>query len=224
MAHIIQTPPPASEAAPSVSPLLDAPLLKMLDKDPASRPSSAGEAVAALRRAAEQAGIELSTGPLRLPRPEPLQDADGASAGEADTLLDFPLTEPGTAVATPMAAPARPLWPFALGLIALGALLGFVVLRGPSSSAAADPAPAADATPAADSASVRASQASAVPTSDGSPAPRAVPEPPPSAAPAMSRPSAVAKDAVVVPRVEPKRVKSLAPPSARIPTDLENPF
>jgi eukaryotic-like serine/threonine-protein kinase len=71
IAHVLQEPPRVSQAAPEVPAELDAPVLRMLAKDPASRPGSASEAVDALEKAAVQAGLTLaSQADLRqLPRP-----------------------------------------------------------------------------------------------------------------------------------------------------------
>jgi serine/threonine protein kinase len=69
MAHIVQKPTPASESNPELSPLLDAPILRMLEKTPEARPDSAGEALAAIASAAEQAGLDVPTGLPRLARP-----------------------------------------------------------------------------------------------------------------------------------------------------------
>jgi eukaryotic-like serine/threonine-protein kinase len=130
MAHIIQTPPAASEVESSLSPLLDAPLLRMLEKDPNKRPGSAGEAVKALCHAAEQAGITLNQGPLRLPRPDPTISGERPHEGLDAGLEDFATTEPDAHAAASDSTGARtPLWPFAVGLVAAGAALGFAVLR-----------------------------------------------------------------------------------------------
>ena len=141
MAHIIQTAPRVSEVCPELSPLFDAPLLRMLDKQPEERPASAGQAVAALRQAAQEAGIALASGPLRLPRPEPLISGEQLRlGGTPDTLLDEGnTTEPDAAAAATASSSARPLWPFALGLLVLGALLGFTVLRSPTTEPTAEP-------------------------------------------------------------------------------------
>jgi serine/threonine protein kinase len=214
MAHIIQAPPAVSEAGADISPLLDAPLLRMLAKDPAARPDGAGVAVAALRAAAEQAGFAPASGPLRLTRPDPLVSGEHRRPGDADTLLDdIPLTEPASPTPAPEAALTRPLWPFALGLVVLGALLGFVVLRGPSSPA---PNTSIDVAPAPEP-KVSAFAPSPASSSSVDPAARPAPSSAPSA-PTRERGPAAA------PRVEQKKVKARPAVSAHIPTDLENPF
>ncbi len=217
MAHIIQAPPPVSETGAEISPLLDAPLLRMLDKNPALRPESAGEAVAALRRAAEQAGAELPPGPLRLVRPEPAVSGEQLRLGEPDTLLDdLPFAELASPITPASGASARPLWPFALGLVVLGSLLGFVVLRGPSNDAA--PERSASAVAPAPTLSAAAPVVAAAPPAEA----------PSAAAPALSAsssPSATPSTPAVAapPRVE-KKAKARPAISAQIPTDLENPF
>jgi len=204
MAHIIQTAPRASEVCDDLSPLLDAPVQRMLEKKPDERPSSAGEAINALRRAAEEAGIELASGPPRLPRPAPMVSGEHAR-GEPDTLLDDGVSTERDAA--PPAGVARPLWPFGVGLLVLGALLGFVVLRPPAAAPIAESSnlPVASTEPPA-------------PAPSESPAP-AVPAPEASTAPAPSVSAAP-------PSSVEKKPKAAARPGQpeRIPTDLENPF
>jgi serine/threonine-protein kinase len=71
MAHILQPPPRVSEACPEVPSALDAPLLRMLDKDPAVRPATAGAALEALIEAAEGAGVPVREGMPHVRRPAP---------------------------------------------------------------------------------------------------------------------------------------------------------
>jgi serine/threonine-protein kinase len=213
MAHIIQAAPHASEVCAELSPLLDAPLLAMLDKDPEKRPSSAGEAVAALRRAALDSGASLSDAGLRLPKPETPLPSDSPRSGEPDTLLDDMSPSGRDAVqAASTGSNARPLWPFALGLLGLGALLGFAVLR-PSEPPRADAVPSI--TPPVASVEAAAAPSAVEPSLSAVPAPSAVPSASvaPSSAPAAQRPTDSGK--AKAPRVA---------ASARIPTDLENPF
>jgi serine/threonine-protein kinase len=208
MAHIIQTAPRASEVCADLSPLLDAPLLRMLEKKPDERPASAGAAIAALRQAAHEAGIELSTGPLRLPRPPAISGEHIRSDGPPDTLLDEMLTTERDAASAPSSggSTSRPLWPFGVGLLALGALLGFVVLRSAPTAPQAEP--------------------SAAPSGPVAAAPIATPSvvapaPPESAA---ALPSAVPSTAGLPSATPEKKPKTRAVAPARIPTDLENPF
>jgi eukaryotic-like serine/threonine-protein kinase len=212
MAHIIQPVPSASEACAELSPLLDAPLARMLDKDPAARPASAGEAITALRNAAERAGIKLDDAPLHLPRPEPSISGEQLR-GEPDTLLDGSDDPDATAPAAVSAsAQPRPLWPFALGLLALGGLLGFVVLRGPAAAPSPEPQRATSATaPAASRASAWDAEPAVAPSAATAPSTRT--------APSVSAPSSPSP-----PPPDARRVKPRPSAAARIPTDLENPF
>ena len=211
MAHIIQTAPIPSETARELSPLFDAPLLRMLDKDPAQRPSSAGEAIAALRSAAEQAGVLIPAPPLSLPRPELLQSGERTRNDEPDTLLDGSSPTDDVPVTVPSATVARPLWPFGLGLLVLGVGLGFVVLRGSPGGVTPEPARTPSTTPSS-AAAVSAAPAaveSSVPSASAA-ASEAAPVPAVSAAPASSSGD--------------KKQKRVTGAPARIPTDLENPF
>ncbi|WP_437893165.1 serine/threonine-protein kinase [Sorangium sp. So ce124] len=76
--HTSEAAPPVSTVATHLSPALDAPLLRMLEKDPASRPASLLEATVALVEAARGAGYELPGGLLRAS-----DAAVGRGAGEA---------------------------------------------------------------------------------------------------------------------------------------------
>jgi serine/threonine-protein kinase len=217
MAHIIQTAPRASEVCPELSPLFDAPLLRMLDKKPEERPASAGEAIKALRLAAQEAGFEVPSGPLRLPRPEPLISGEQLRlGGTPDTLLDEgETTEPDPAAAASVNGSARPLWPFALGLLVLGALLGFAVLRSPASEPKAEPS----ATPP----SVEVTALSATAPSALAPVPSDSAPTAPSSAPSAAPSSTSTADKKPKARVG-TGVGTGSGTPARIPTDLENPF
>ncbi|WP_437758603.1 serine/threonine-protein kinase [Sorangium sp. So ce1389] len=65
MKHTSEPAPPVSSLTTHLSPALDAPLLRMLEKDPASRPASLLEATAALVEAARGAGYDVPAGLLR---------------------------------------------------------------------------------------------------------------------------------------------------------------
>jgi serine/threonine protein kinase len=78
VAHIVQAPPRMSERSPELPAELDEPVLAMLAKDAASRPSSVGEAFRALAEAAKRAGIQVPSGLPRLPRPSAPPDDDEA--------------------------------------------------------------------------------------------------------------------------------------------------
>jgi eukaryotic-like serine/threonine-protein kinase len=69
MAHLTLPPPRLSQVCPDLPPELDEALLHMLAKDAAGRPTTAGEAIAELTRAAESAGFVVPAGIPHLPRP-----------------------------------------------------------------------------------------------------------------------------------------------------------
>ncbi|HMJ54714.1 MAG TPA: serine/threonine-protein kinase [Polyangiaceae bacterium] len=69
-AHLTVVPPRASEVHSALDPRLDAPILRMLEKNPDDRPATAGLAIAALKQAAEEAGHVIRAEGPRLPRPE----------------------------------------------------------------------------------------------------------------------------------------------------------
>ncbi len=71
VAHLMQAPLRVSEAQPDLSPELDEPVLRMLEKNPSSRPATAGEALASLILAAESAGHVIPPGLPHLPPPPP---------------------------------------------------------------------------------------------------------------------------------------------------------
>ncbi|MCC6521038.1 MAG: serine/threonine protein kinase [Polyangiaceae bacterium] len=105
LAHLQSAPPRLSQHAPHLSPALDAPLLCMLEKDPARRPASAGEAIEALARAASAAGYAVDSD-----RPGAPARRDTAAASFAPTeafQAIAPMTAPGSA-AGPVATVARP--------------------------------------------------------------------------------------------------------------------
>jgi len=79
------TPPRASEVHGALDARLDAPILRMLEKNPDNRPATAGAAIAELKRAAEQAGHVVAAEGPRLPRPEPAPGSrQGTHAGATD--------------------------------------------------------------------------------------------------------------------------------------------
>ncbi|MDI1480800.1 serine/threonine-protein kinase [Polyangium sp. y55x31] len=91
----VQTPPPAMSAVcPDVPTALDAPVLRMLAKDPAERPASVTAAIDAVVDAARAAGIEVPSVATRssekLPRldvPAGLTPAQQAVFGQATTMM-----------------------------------------------------------------------------------------------------------------------------------------
>ncbi|WP_394849389.1 protein kinase [Pendulispora brunnea] len=97
-------PPPMSSVCAAVPRILDAPVLKMLAKDPAARPPSAGAAVEALAVAAKDAGFRVTplasgpllppvvsgvsvlSGPRLTPRTDTLESAETLDDGRTPTL------------------------------------------------------------------------------------------------------------------------------------------
>jgi eukaryotic-like serine/threonine-protein kinase len=223
MAHIIQAPPRVSEVCSELSPELDAPVLRMLEKKPEQRPATATEALNELAAAAERAGVLVPSGPPRLSRPSP--DAEGNaphSAETADTTLQ-PFSSGPSGLSDPdqgrdamvrsasLSHKERSRWRVWALLVAAGAAATVWFSRGWHDS------------PLASSPSASASAPSH--------APAPVPVPVPAAAAPAATPSAVvAPDAPepstreVAPSKPAKRMPG--PPSARprIPSDLESPF
>lgn len=68
--HTQSAPPAMSSVVPELPPALDAPVLRMLAKEPSERPSTVGAAVEELARAAHHAGFDV-----------PLPGVSGASSG-----------------------------------------------------------------------------------------------------------------------------------------------
>jgi serine/threonine protein kinase len=81
-AHLTQKPPKVSEVSSDLAAGLDAPILRMLEKNPEARQATAGEAIADLRRAAEEAGHVIDRGMPHLPEPRRASrsDDEGASS------------------------------------------------------------------------------------------------------------------------------------------------
>ena len=107
----------ASVANPSLSPALDRPLLAMLDKDPAGRPSGAGEAIALLEAAAARAGVaRCPSQPSRVLQPSAaMQEAATRLGAQTET------TTPVSQMVAGVAAPSR--WGWVAVVVALGGLL-----------------------------------------------------------------------------------------------------
>jgi serine/threonine-protein kinase len=218
MAHIIQAPPCVSEVCPDLSPELDAPILRMLEKKPEQRPATAGEALSELSHAAERAGALVPSGPPRLSRPAPESESSREhSQATADTTLQPFSSGPGglsdpdqgrdaMVRSASLSHKERARWPLWALLVAATAAATLWFSRGwHDSPVAASP-------------------------SASRPPPTSVP------AAAVAAPSA-AVSTVVVPNAsaEPsvreaappkpiKRVPGNAPAHARIPSDLESPF
>ncbi|MDI1450757.1 serine/threonine-protein kinase [Polyangium sp. 6x1] len=161
----VQSPPPAmSSVCPDLGSALDAPVLRMLAKDPAERPASVTAAIDAVVDAARAAGIEVPSVATRssekLPRvdtPAGLTPAQQAVFGQATTMMQ-PDAAPATTSSpsgeqpkatlrsTPDAMPSRRS---SVLFVALGAALfvaGIVVAtlyasRGGPDAVAAHPPP-----------------------------------------------------------------------------------
>jgi serine/threonine-protein kinase len=84
--HVVDPPPRMSAACPSLPPELDAPVLAMLEKRPADRPSSAGRAVAALVAAASNLGLDRAAPSAPSSAPA-TTDQEGVSTWSSPTLL-----------------------------------------------------------------------------------------------------------------------------------------
>ncbi|HKO49158.1 MAG TPA: serine/threonine-protein kinase [Polyangiaceae bacterium] len=219
MAHIIQAPPRVSEVCSELSPELDTPVLRMLEKKPEQRPSTATEALTDLARAAERAGAVVPSGPPRLSRPSPDSEFNREPSDEtADTTLQpfssgGGVTEPdqgreAMVRSASLAHKDRSRWPLWLLLVAAAAGATLLFSRGWHDSPIA--------------ASPSASALSRV----------AVPVVVPAAAAPSVAPSAVAASSAapepsareVAPVKPAKRAPGLPAVRARIPSDLESPF
>ncbi len=91
--HMTADPPKASERCPGLPPGIDAPLQKMLAKEPHDRPATVGEALDLLYRAAREAGA-LSDPNIALPRPA-LRDSQRSIATNPTMANDatFPIEQ-----------------------------------------------------------------------------------------------------------------------------------
>jgi serine/threonine protein kinase len=210
VAHISQPPPRVSEVADEVPALLDEPILAMLRKNPEERPPTAGEALAALVRAAESAGFSVPPVAPRL-EPPPSVAVDVPDIGSESTIS----SPGGVARSSAVVAQRRGMhWVLAAVLLALGSGVSILVARGPSNgsvpSAGAGPTEAAAApSPAPPSAVV------APPASETPPAPAASADPR-AGGTSSGAPPKVKKRGAAAPSPSPS-------PSA-IPRDLESPF
>jgi serine/threonine-protein kinase len=131
-AHLTATPPRVSEVNGALDSRLDAPILRMLEKNPDDRAATAGEAIAELKRAAEAAGHEVPAEAPRFPRPKRLPISRGASdlAGDQGSMpgSDQLGSEQGLerevrvrSVDAQLARLGGPLWPIALVMVLFGA-------------------------------------------------------------------------------------------------------
>lgn len=220
MAHLIQNAEKPSELVPELSADLDAPILQMLAKDPAGRPSSAGEAIAAIKAAAERAGVTVPPGPPKLPRPEPVVSGEFATEIDSTLLADPPTPERG---AEPGSARdvRRNYVLLGAGAVLVGAAFTWVFARSGPAKPPRTPTRMASSALAAASAA-QAPAATSAPLATAS-APLVEAMPAPSSAPSAS--AAPAKRPHPVSATE--RAKKLAPsetPGASTPRDLESPF
>jgi serine/threonine protein kinase len=122
LAHVLHDPPRMSTVTPDLPAEFDEPVLRMLAKDPAARPSSAGEAIDALEKAALDAGLTLGgEDDLRsIPRPTS-SPPPGPSEFEADATVAKSGMRAGSTLHGPHAT--RWLW---LGLAPLIVLVWFI--------------------------------------------------------------------------------------------------
>jgi serine/threonine-protein kinase len=229
MAHISQEPPRVSAVCPDLPAALDAPILRMLDKQPEQRPSSAGAALAALSEAAESAGIVVPAGLPQLPRPAPppISQRPGELSGTLAAVspsaqhASEPSVRPAAAASARPAHPARWAW-LGAAIVALGFAL-FLLTRDRSEPGVSGPHAAP---PASVGAAVTAPEPLAAPTQPFA-APPALEEagalvPTRRAAEADVSAPEVVQDAAASGA---KRRKAAASQDKRpIPRDLENPF
>jgi len=160
--------PPISKVCPDLPVVLDAPVLHMLEKDPARRPRTVGEAVEAIAVAARSAGIEVKTVVSRPAAGKPAEgsvrvitDADAGmgntesfavtqvmgegtkkpSAGKTELAIQ---AATGPEATTKERAGSKPVLVAGLAFAALAAVaLGVVAMRPPADT---PPSPAAPAT------------------------------------------------------------------------------
>ncbi|HEX5661540.1 MAG TPA: serine/threonine-protein kinase [Polyangiales bacterium] len=131
MAHIVQKPTPASASNPALSPLLDAPILRMLEKAPEARPATAGEALTEIAKAAQEAGLTVPIGLPRLERPvltpeeEDLAHSDTVGEGSQPSLGTLESNERVRANDT-STAPPRSRLPWAIVAVLLLLLGGAI--------------------------------------------------------------------------------------------------
>jgi hypothetical protein len=166
---------------------LDAPILAMLHKEPAGRPATAGEAIAALVRAAEHAGYPVPAGMPHLPRPRELpaatptafspplvtpdRDSLATPSGER-TRMEQAATAP-----TSMRRKQTVLWIVPVAMALTVAYLGWSALDAPAERASTPPLAGPGA-----------------PASVAAPAPVPAPPPPSTGAPASNPPAPVLAD------------------------------
>jgi serine/threonine-protein kinase len=253
MAHILQPPPRVSEACSAVPLVLDEPVLRMLDKDAAARPATAGAALEALIAAAEGAGFPVPAGMPHLRRPAPQgvaraeSVAPAGSEPEPEPEFEFEFDgagmagtaalDPGPGSSTP-AVPQRGTgmrWAMLGALCMLGLVVAGAVVYAVARAIAAHPvvvAPEASGRTGAPPPTVTEAPVGATAPAPLDRAPSAASSPPSSplaapAAPAPPPPSASApapSPGAAGARRSKKRPEGPLPRATAIPSDLESPF
>ncbi|MET0286043.1 MAG: serine/threonine-protein kinase [Polyangiales bacterium] len=205
MAQIVQKPLRVSESNPELSPLLDAPVLRMLEKAPEARPPTAGQALEAITKAGEEAGLSLATGLPRLERPPPSAEDDelahSSTLGSPGSLGTLEANVRANTSAN--VTPARSRLPWLIVGVLLLLLAGALWLPRRSQPAPRTQAPAASKQPE---------------------PPQAAPV---QAAPVQAAAPVVEEPAPVEPVVDagaPKPRKRKVAPRDKFSTDLESPF
>jgi serine/threonine-protein kinase len=128
--HVSSPPPKPSSVRPGLSPELDAPLLVMLEKAPAQRPSSAGAAIEGLAEAARRAGFEIPEG-VRLGAASLRSAPSSGSAVTTDPTNSSTLSA-SAAETLASGEPRRKLFVVAagvLGVLALGAVAASIAMK-----------------------------------------------------------------------------------------------
>ena len=128
VAHLTNPPPRVSEIRPQLPAELDAPILRMLEKDRTLRPPTVGEAFAELEAAARKAGLSIVEGLPHLPRPSAPPKA------EAESATSFPAFANASTVREPGSSRPSMLW-LAGGLLVVVALAALYPLLGRESKA-----------------------------------------------------------------------------------------
>jgi eukaryotic-like serine/threonine-protein kinase len=208
VAHIVKEAPSVTAQRPDLPATLDAPIIHMLAKDPAARPSSVGAAWGELEQALRDAGIESSRGPLHLkrvslpPPPEP--------PSISRSLSDF---------GTGAAASVRPsdlgswLWLAGVALLVIAGASLYSLSRERSSGVDAVPtsAPSSAAT-------------GSVPQAATSELPAPTPSASVSPLPASTARASATPSSTPSPRAPSTPPRSKPAAKRSVPTDLENPF
>jgi len=221
MAHLIQAPPRPSEVCKTLPAELDAPLLAMLEKEPAGRPSTAGEAITALRAAAERAGIAISSAPPTI-QPRTAADSHRQSAALAmQTTARASHISIASGRDTEPRPASRQLWLVGAAMLMLGAGLTLWLSRRPSPTA-----PVTEPSASALNAATSTVPTATAPPSFASSAPSASDIPAANDSPTASSAPRAASDATKKPSALEAASKKRhgAPAGSAIPRDLESPF